>query len=955
MKGRGILFLGAVIGVIGMIAILSVGCSKEEGPAVITVPNPDAGPAKLLSEIEITQDPVEGVLSVKEVGVPDPETGKLLSPEATEITSGITYTIVPGSCTANAPPNVRTCCQLNITNNTGATINSVILVGDQALSGSPVAARTGGSGTGYDGSGTGWANIDTNGQAAANGGYALWMVRSASGNAIGNTQTSDNRTICIQSNTGYSISRWRLYKDAILGKIVDRNTGSAITSGGWAMLGSSSPDNTNFPELGSGNFTDTDAQGNFGFPYLGTTVTSFTVTAGATNYARQTIIGTTNRNITLKLKSRTLNQKIAAGNYNNTLAVINPNPAVTVGGNCTLTTNTNIGCEGFVVVGVMLPSMGYEDVASLSLESLIGPNQQVALVGDTGTCSVGSHTSVNLDMPLPSNVLLPRQNEGPLTAAGYTNVYANIPAKLEWWTPAPASTNNATFSSIWGQVPRSAISALAVGALNGGPISIVSLVTGINPVCTGWIRNITTSATNYQGIAFSIDRSNSNFVITLGNMPASTPPRTVLSLMGVEFANNPASVKLTAISLGGGNTTSANVVMPSSNQTLDGDANLIPMVIIADLDKSANTLDKDAVIAIASRPGTKGFANTTFNTFFTIPSLTWSSINGTNRRVAFANPERAIGTAGGSPWVDASVAQITKTTYTNTITEETSSCGTGTCCDKKDANNRCQYDQNATETLWEVLTRGRTSTTTGPVTDWVLPTPPGTYDLPPGNPTGYSDKNYPSLTVFTASWCPGSPLCTANATTNEFLFDNNDNIDTLLNNVTHFATNKFGLGEARIINPRNQYNAAGATSVTLNGFIAAGNWNVVSCNYVFIKKWNTYRNSTSKAEECGTSTGLTCCTRAAGCPCTPGGTCNTGADCTATTPFCCPTNRACGFVTVQSAGGCGASLPPYCFTTSIPTDNNRWTHVEVDPINSTTNATCGEGSGEWYILNGNPG
>lgn len=944
MKGK-ILFSGVtILCSLALFLALTAGCQKEEeGPAVITVPN-NNGPAKLISEIEITQD-LE-TLSVREVGVAHPETGELLSTEATEITSGINYAI--SGCTATAAPNARTCCTLTITNNTGSTIASVILHGNAAISGSPVAARTGGSGTGYDGSGTDWGNV-----AASNGGYALWMV--TADNTIPNGGTS-SRTICIQSPTGYSVSSWRLYKDAILGKIVDRDTGSAITSGGWAMLGMASPDNTSFPELGNGNYTDTDSQGNFGFPYLGTTITSFTITAGATNYARQTIFQTTNRNITLKLKSRTLRGRVALGNYNNTLATVNPNGAFNINSPCTAT--GNVGCDGYIRIGVLVPAMGYEDIYNLSLEALLGPSQVQNIIAGTGSCGSNVTTLANQKL-LPSNIVLPLQNEYPLTIIGYNNAAMTNLSKLEWWVPAPQNTSNATVSAIWGLVAKTAVEALVPAALGGGPIPIDRLVTGINPQCTGWRRNWTTTTTNIQGQTFVINKPNnlSPLVITLQNMPSSTPPRTVIALMGIEATGNPVHQRLFAESIAGGNTTSANISMPSSSNNLAADEAIVPAVLIADLDQRADTQQVDAVIAIADRqPGRQTYSNTTFNTFFAVPTLTWATIQANNRRVAYASPERAIGTAGGSPWVDVGVGIISKTSYINTITEETASCGVGGgCCDKQTASGQCQYDQNGAENLWEFLVRGRTSSTSGPVTDWTIPDLPPAVDLPvgTGGSTGtYPDGNFPSLTAVSASWCPGSSLCTANATTNDFLFDGNDNIDTVLNKTTHFATNKFGLGEARIVTPANQTNIGAATSFTLNGFVTARNWDMVNCDYVFIKIWETYASGTSKVTECGgTPTGFYCCGTAGGCVCTPTGGC-TATACSSTTPFCCPQNNVCGFAAINSAGGCGASLPAHCFgSITVPMATaGRFKHIDIDPISSTNNTTCGPGSGEWYVL-----
>ncbi len=946
MKGKQFYLPGSISGIVALIFVISIGCSKEE-VGIPTEPNPDAGHAKLISEIEITQNAFEPTLSIKEVGVADPETGELLSPEAQEIISGIAYNIVAGSCSAtNVGGQYQTCCQLNITNSTGGSISSVILVGDSAVSGNPSAYRTTGSGTGYDGSGTGWGNVS-----ASNGGWALWMVRGASGNVIANGQSSDNRTICLQSPSGYSVSRWRLWRDAILIKLIDRDNNSAITSGTWAMLGVSSPDNTNFSELGNGNYVQGDSQGNLGFPYLGTTVTNFTITVGATNYARQTIFGTTNRNITFYLKSRVLRGRVAVGNYNNTLAnVLNTpstnddaNPEPTVTSPCTAT--GNLGCEGWIRIGVMLPAMGYEDIYNLSLEALVGPEETEVAYASTGTCNV-TLTPLSLDV-LPSNIILPYQNEYPLTALGYSNAAMRV-SKYEWWVPAPQNTNNVTVSNIWGILQKSAIESLLSQTTAGGPVNIASLVTRINPQCTGWRRNITTGTLNLQGQSFSINKTNnlSSLQLTLQNLPTTpttTYSRSVLGIMGVEFQNNPASYqKLSAISLAGNTvstTPSTNVLLPSSN-SLAADEYLIPFVLVADLDKNANTWDASAVVAIADRPGKKTYSSTTINTFFSIPSLAWGTINSNNRRVAYANPERNIGQAGGSPWVDVGVGVISKSSFINQIIEEGVSCAVGAgCCKKQQADGSCIFDQEGPENLWEFLMRGRTSSTSGPLIDWTIPDLPASVDLPVGNPTNYPDGNYPSLTVANAAWCPGSSLCTANATSNEFGFDTNGSINDVLNNTTHFGTNKFNLGGVRIINPPNQY-ATTTSPVTVNGFVDAGNWDVVSCDRVYVETWQTWTSGTSTGEECGTCPTGTAC-----------GNTTVNPDCPAT--HCCSSSLA--MTPLTAAGGCSASLPSYCFTLSLPISNNRWRHIEISPrLGGSFSNTCGAGSGEWYIRMGNP-
>lgn len=171
--------------------------------------------SQLLDEVKIIQD-MENIriISVKEeIGNLSSGRGKQkIRPLGTELIGGIEYTIVPipgGSpCTAvQVGGKWRTCCDLKIKNNTGTNINGVVLIGWQVLTGSPEVGRTGGNNTGYDGSGTGWRTTDgVNVDPSANGGWALWMRGINTDGSIFPTTFSQLRRICLQSDTGFSLS-----------------------------------------------------------------------------------------------------------------------------------------------------------------------------------------------------------------------------------------------------------------------------------------------------------------------------------------------------------------------------------------------------------------------------------------------------------------------------------------------------------------------------------------------------------------------------------------------------------------------------------------------------------------------------------------------------------------------------------------------------------------------------
>jgi hypothetical protein len=195
--------------------------------------------------------------------------GDNLKREQTRIDTGIDYLV--SSCTAGQTGGKwRTCCDVSITNNTGADLVSTILIGWQAGSGSPEAARTGGNNTGYDGSGTGWRTTDgVTLNPSANGGWALWFKKNKSA-LIPAGSSSEPRRICLQSPTGYSTSLWYLYSGVPSGRIVNGNAYSGLS--GWAMLGDTIND-PGYPELGSGNYVLTDPDGFYAFPEI--TATTF--------------------------------------------------------------------------------------------------------------------------------------------------------------------------------------------------------------------------------------------------------------------------------------------------------------------------------------------------------------------------------------------------------------------------------------------------------------------------------------------------------------------------------------------------------------------------------------------------------------------------------------------------------------------------------------------------------
>ncbi len=225
----------------------------------------------LLHRVEIKQSlsDITFTTSVNESAVTQ------LRPARSRVDAGIDYQV--SSCNATQINSKwRTCCDVRITNNTGADITGVILIGWQMGSGSPEVARAGGNNTGYDGSGTGWRTTDgVTPNPSANGGWTLWFKFNGSG-TIPSNGTSTPRRICLQSPTGYSTSLWYLYEGCPSGRVVNGNNYMGLM--GWAMLGDVVND-PNYPELGYGNYVITDPDGYYAFPEL--IASSFIHNAGA--------------------------------------------------------------------------------------------------------------------------------------------------------------------------------------------------------------------------------------------------------------------------------------------------------------------------------------------------------------------------------------------------------------------------------------------------------------------------------------------------------------------------------------------------------------------------------------------------------------------------------------------------------------------------------------------------
>lgn len=230
-----------------------------------------SGPVQLKSRVEVRQSLNEISFSIIE---PSSE-GDRLNPVQARVDFGIDYLI--SSCSAvQTGGKWRTCCDVTIANNTGSTIDSAILIGWQAGSGNPEVARTGGNNTGFDGAGTGWRTTDgINLNPSANGGWSLWFKRNKS-SVIPSGSTSDQRRLCLQSPTGYSSSLWELYSGVPTGRVVNGNNFAGLA--GWAMLGDTIND-PNYPELGSGNYVNTDLDGFYAFPEI--SATNFIHNAGA--------------------------------------------------------------------------------------------------------------------------------------------------------------------------------------------------------------------------------------------------------------------------------------------------------------------------------------------------------------------------------------------------------------------------------------------------------------------------------------------------------------------------------------------------------------------------------------------------------------------------------------------------------------------------------------------------
>ncbi len=849
--------------------IVGLSCSAKNGTERdIRITNPP----EVLGSIELSTDLTGIHVKKQKMG----EGKSALAPLANEKLDGIDFDITDTNAFQNGSL-WWTCGNLVLTNNSGTDLTGLILIAYEPGSGEQQAVRTGNSGTGFDGSGTGYRT-----EVNSNGGWSLWIISATSGSTIPNGESSEPRQLCLASPTGYSSSIWNLYSGVPTGRIIDRRTGEGIQ--GWVMLGYSNPDDERYHELGLGNFILTDVEGNFAFPVLDYPG-PHTITAGASGYSNITVIDINNIDITLKLERNTKSY-VSAGNYNGTMGnPSNPSPPINYASSC-VGCFTNIVCgDNYITGGLFYRPTGYYDIirqfdAGNPLDRTVKTTIQALFNPLGNACSPMFYFDFVVDVF--SEVVFPDQRE--LSPSDPTTGISIL--KGESWTI----------------VPQNQASARLIGAVVAMPTSInpydeiPKIITHSQLRGAGWSNSFSTGSSNVGGLQLGFYKNTTDQLsITLNNLPSSNPPRDVLSEIIVDVTSNSKDVRLSPLWMNTSNTSQSTVILPYvAGNYFGSDVNILSLVHIGDFYRRVDTYLQNANLLHLYRANGIQYTipNYTLSTLFGFISLMWAGGNGINevsRKIKFISGENQ-----NSPVADVSVILIVKKDKAEVI-EDTASgntCGGSACCINTDAQGRCKYEVEYNKVLWEIIARGG-------VTEFLLPRLPEGVDLPIQTPENYPDGNFPEVYTGQTAWCPGSVLCDANTGTYDFPLDSDPDPNIIADNATHLTWNSFGIGQPMVITPVNGASFPNNSNVTINGFVSGGGWDIVPCDSVRI--YARDENGNTVKDE---------------------------------------------VVNLVTAGGCGAGLPPFCFSNNFICPSGVSVSIEIIPLSNGNQ--CGNTT-EWSL------
>lgn len=864
--------------IIIFIVTLLIGCSNQKNETRDYKRTRDL-PGKISDYIMYQS---AGVINIQKSNVGEQSD---LVPTAVEIVEGVDFQMV-NTFAFEQNGLWWTCGELTLINNSEQTLTNLILIATAPVFGDQIAVRTGNSGTGYDGSGTGYRTTPD-----SNGGWALWLVKESTGNVILPGEPSDPRILCLASPTGYSSSVWTLYSQTPGGRLIDRDTGNGVS--GWVMLGYSNPDNIRYPELGRGNFIFTDSDGNFMFPevnYSG----PHTITAGAGNYSYLTVAGINNYNITLKLKN---NNKsfVAVGNYNGTLGNAgSPNPPINYSSSCTgCFTGTACG-DNVITAGIFPKPAGYYDIVTqfnTGFEELYRRTVQINynLIYNPfgGSACSFSYNLESSPIDYCSESVIPSQSE----------VFPSSPVmgisivKGEAWTVVPRNQSSVKLIGGIYSFPFNAIISLNPQKISS--TDILNLINQANFKGGGYSANFSTSINNVPNLQLGFYKNVTNTLsITLGNLPASDPPREVISEILVDVTTNSRDVRLFPQWFKLINTSQSGVLMNYvSGEYLGG--NILSLVYVSDEYRRVNTYLQNAKLLHLYRATGIQYTipNYTIDTFFDLVPFVWSGgegVNDVSRRVKITSGENS-----NSPVADALVVLITKKDTAPPIVEESPSCSGTNCCANKDSQGRCIYYVEYNKILWEIISKGDR-------TEVNLPDLPESVDIKVNTESNYPDLRFPEIYAGQIGWCPGDVLCNTNKSSYDFSLDTDPDPEILANNATHLTWNSFGIGAPVVINPANEAQFANGSQVTVNGFLAGGGWDLVPCNAVRILATDSSNNIILDS-----------------------------------------------ISSLVPAGGCGIGLPPYCFSSSFNCPADTKVNITITPLGSS-NTQCGN-TAHWEV------
>ena len=766
--------------------------------------------ASLVGEAIVSYDKATNNLTIQNFNAPD-----------LHATAGTGPTVVVHSVATPTFNGSQVTGQVYITNGSTSVLTGVVAVVDSAASGTVSVAN---------------ANYG-NGFRASNpnkGPWSWWFYTGTAPNfniPVGGQ--SNNVTWTFNATANFAV-RVFIYAFCPSGVVMNRtatSTGFANTpvQGAFVMLGTYPGDPNYIAEPAQGanavNYlTATDANGYFALPITTVVGNYINYTVGAQGsgtvttpqFDNFTLYGTGLSYVILPIRqSLEITSYIAAGAGTSASAANVNDPTGVLTGACQ---------NNYMQIGAFLPAMGFEDLINLSITAIMGPARDLSVIGGTGCGS----SDLNTTMGLPSNLIVPDQNDNNLTiyttATGstsgiYMNTMATTSKGKDFNIPLPASTANVALGGIFGNLPNAALTPLTLANETGNAAGLIGAIGAVQWLSFGYSRGWNTPATTLNPMPAAndyISRTTTAYTVTnWGNFntiagplndPSNAQTFQVIALPGLAMASQGPLQQLTTMSLPVGTTGTPPATMrylPGTDADFPADGVVIPAAIVVDLN-SVNA-NFSASTILADRSGYKTLPatlNVLFNTWYKLIDINWPLVNPVNQQVVWTDAQNA-GVSPTAPSLSYVAINYTQPlTYTDVY--------------------------GATQTMdelalgWEILGAGPEAG--NGMTGAIIPT------LPAGT-TGALLIQPTNQRFYTVNILQGRARTSVNGPI--YTWDSNNNIvyvaeNDFLGSMDAFSLTKFHVGGGWIVSPANGAVSLGTGTISAKALINAYNWSIVS-------------------------------------------------------------------------------------------------------------------------------